>query len=244
MNSPYSQLGSRNTFLDAYRGSAVLLMIIFHFCWDLREFNYINYSLADTFWTNFRSVIVFLFLTAVGWSTYISKTKETQAENHPKKFLVRQVKLLLSASSISLITYIAFPSQWIYFGILHFIFLVSFIHYPFACYPWLSAIIGLTIGLVFFLTNWLQFPKIYHVIVNELGAPKYTLDIVYPFPWIACVFIGPVLAKTFDKIRLQNSSFVIILNWLGRHALGIYLLHQIMLYSLVSGATFLIKRLS
>jgi len=238
---PPSQFSYRNNFLDTYRGSAVLLMIVFHFCWDLREFNHMSYNLTDSFWVGFRAVILFLFLTAVGWSAYISKRKENHLANHFKKFLARQIKLLLSATCISLITYIAFPSQWIYFGILHFILIISFIHYPFASYPALSAIIGLTIGLLFFLTDWFLFPHVYNLITDELGAPKYTLDIVYPFPWVACVFVGPIIGKTLSKISLQNSPFANILSWLGRNALGIYLLHQVILYSLVSTASFLIE---
>lgn len=241
---PPSPTSSRHIFLDAYRGSAVLLMIIFHFCWDLREFNYISYNLFDPFWVNFRAVILFLFLTAVGWSTYISKIPPPFQTSHFKKFLVRQMKLLIAAASISLITYLAFPSQWIYFGILHFILLASFILYPFARYPRLNAIIGLAIGLIFFVTSWLQFPNIHHFLLNELGAPQYTLDIVYPFPWIACVFFGPIIGKFLNKITVRNNSLVSILSWLGQHALIIYLLHQIILYSLISVATFLIKQLN
>ncbi|MFT2109662.1 heparan-alpha-glucosaminide N-acetyltransferase [Marinomonas sp. 2405UD68-3] len=226
---------NRNSLLDTYRGAAVFLMIIFHFCWDLREFGYIDYKLNDTFWVLFRSVILFLFLTAIGWSAYLSQRTLTNRQHKIRRFLLRQRKLLIASTAISLATYVFFPNQWIYFGILHFILIVNFIHYPFASYPIISAAIGALIGTLYYLTDLLLFPSIYGFITESLGAPKNTLDIIYPFPWVACVFIGPIFGKYIPNNALIASPYLIyIFAWLGRHALNVYLLHQIILYSLVS----------
>lgn len=226
---------SRNFILDIYRGAAVSLMIVFHFCWDLREFEYIDYKLSDTFWVLFRAVILFLFLTAIGWSAYLSQKKSTDKVYKVRSFFLRQRKLLIASIGISLATYLAFPNQWIYFGILHFIFIVNFIHYPFAAYPTVSAVIGVIIGALYYSTDLLFFPNVYEFMIESLGAPKNTLDIISPFPWVACVFIGPIFGKyTPHNVLIKPSYFVHILAWLGRHALSVYLLHQIILYSLVS----------
>ncbi|MBU2240237.1 MAG: DUF1624 domain-containing protein, partial [Gammaproteobacteria bacterium] len=48
----------RSAFLDVYRGTAVLLMMIFHFCWDLRNFGFMEFSIYDPFWVYFRSLIL------------------------------------------------------------------------------------------------------------------------------------------------------------------------------------------
>ncbi|WP_330221497.1 heparan-alpha-glucosaminide N-acetyltransferase [Marinomonas phaeophyticola] len=241
-----TMLKKRNPTLDLYRGLAVLLMMIFHFCWDLREFNHISYHLTDPFWVYFRSIILFLFLTAIGWSAYISKSQNCNQSqsNILKRFLMRQGKLLLAAVSISLITYITFPSQWIYFGILHFIFILSFIHYPFASLPIISASIGLFLFLIYQLTDWLLFPNIHYLITNDFGAPKYTLDIIYPFPWVTCIFIGPLIGKALSNVHLQTSLLTNLLSWLGQHALNIYLIHQLILYTAVKLTTDLLSHLN
>jgi len=183
----------------------------------------------------FRAVILFLFLTAVGWSTYLSQQKSTDRRDNIRSFLLRQRKLLIASIGISLTTYMAFPNQWIYFGILHFIFLVSFIHFPFASYPTVSATIGVIIGFLYYATDLLLFPNAYDFIIESLGAPKNTLDIIYPFPWVACVFMGPIFGKYISHNALIKPLYSVrILAWLGRHALNVYLLHQIILYSLIS----------
>ncbi len=237
---------SRNFILDIYRGIAVLLMMIFHFCWDLREFGFIDYKLSDPFWVTFRSIILFLFLTAIGWAAYLSHKKPISSTHKTRQFLLRQRKLLAAAALISFATYTAFPYQWIYFGILHFILIVSFIHYPFASYPLISATIGLLIGIIYYSTDWLLFPNIYHFIIN-LGAPQNTLDIIYPFPWVACVFLGSILGQLSNQLEQSFHSHTLkpllithFFTWLGQNALSIYLLHQIILYGLVSLTAYLL----
>lgn len=220
----------RSAFLDVYRGSAVLLMMIFHFCWDLRNFGFMEFYIYDPFWVYFRSLILTLFLTAIGWSTYLTLSKA----KHPS-FWVRDIKLFVSAAAISLATYLAAPDQWIYFGILHFIFIASLVTRPFAKWPISSALVGASIIIIYHSTNWLHFPNAFSIISSYIELPQRTLDIVFPFPWIAVVLIGPLLGHlNWHKCPTPNTLTIHILAFMGRYALPIYLIHQVILFALVA----------
>ncbi len=237
----------RSGVLDLYRGLAVLLMMVFHFCWDLGSFGFIEFSIRDPFWVYFRSLILTLFFTAIGWSAYVALTKQEINKSLSLKstlsaFIKRDLKLLLSASAISLATYLAVPDQWIYFGILHFIFIASLISRPFVRWPVSSALFGITIVGIYHLTDWLAFPNLFYHLIDIFHLPHKTLDIVFPFPWIGVVFIGPLLGYwkwhtyALPKHWLMNS-----LAFMGRHALVIYLLHQIVLFAFVAALKTLVS---
>ena len=220
----------RSAFLDVYRGSAVLLMMIFHFCWDLLNFGFLEYSIHDPFWVYFRSLILTLFLTAIGWSAYITLGKPSKSS-----MWKRDIKLFISAAAISLATYLAIPEQWIYFGILHFIFVASLLIRPLAKWPVLSALAGAIIILIYHSTNWLHFPNAFATITSYVALPDRTLDIVFPFPWIGVVLIGPLLGYlNWHKCPTPNNLVIQILAFMGRYALPFYLIHQLVLFSLVA----------
>ncbi|MBR7889011.1 DUF1624 domain-containing protein [Marinomonas sp. A79] len=231
MQSAYNTQ-KRSAFLDVYRGSAVLLMMIFHFCWDLRDFDFLTFSIHDPFWVYFRKVILLLFLSAVGWSSYLAHISMKQKK---APFWRRDAKLFCSAAGISLVTYLAVPDQWIYFGILHFIFIASLITRPFAGWPIVSALIGASIVFLYQLTHWLHFPNAFAMITQYISLPSRTLDIVFPFPWLGVVLIGPIIGHLrWHQWSLPNNLLTSILAYMGRHALPFYLLHQLVLYSLVA----------
>lgn len=228
----HSTSAYRSPFLDVYRGLAVLLMMIFHLCWDLRHFGFIHYNLHDPFWVDFRSLILTLFLTAIGWSAYLTSEKTSK---HRLISWKRDSKLFISACVISLATYLALPDQWIYFGILHFILVASFIIRPLARWPIACALFGSLILLVYQTTTWLEFPNAFAVLSRYVSLPEKTLDIVFPFPWIGVVFLGPLLGYLqWHQLKWPPRLFPNILAFMGRHALTIYLSHQLILFTLVA----------
>ena len=240
--SPTSEPNKRSAFLDVYRGSAVLLMMIFHFCWDLRHFGFMEFDIYSPFWVYFRSLILILFLSAIGWSTYIALNKN---HGRPLSFWKRDIKLLISAGTISLATYLAMPDQWIYFGILHFIFFASLIIRPVANKPLACALVGAIIILIYHFTNWLHFPNAFSIITNYIALPQRTLDIVFPFPWIGVVFIGPLFGYlNWQRCPTPNNIIIHILAFMGRHALPIYLSHQLILFALVATFKMVLLRFS
>lgn len=236
----FSMTTKRSVFLDLYRGLAVLLMIAFHFCWDLRNFGFIDFSIYDPFWVYFRRIILILFLTAVGWSTYVALAKNSAAS-----FWKRDLKLLVCALAISLATYWAMPTQWIYFGILHFIFIASIIARPLTTRPILSALVGAVVIVIYQFTSWLHFPNAFSTITHYLALPQRTLDIVFPFPWVGIILIGPLLGYlSWQTFPTTQHRLVHMIAFMGRHALPIYLSHQLILFALVGGAKMMFTHFS
>ena len=132
----------RDTSLDLMRGIAIIMMIVFHFIYDLNTFGFTEIPLF-THWLGvaWRCLIVFLFLSAVGISLVFAHSKGIQY----KKFLRRLFYLGMAALTVSSGTYIMFPDGWVYFGILHLIWVSSLIALVFINHPKISLMIALLI---------------------------------------------------------------------------------------------------
>ena len=209
------------------RGIAIIMMIAFHFIYDLNSFGFSDIPLF-THWAGiaWRCLIVFLFLSAVGISLVIAYSKGIKF----KKFLKRLLYLGIAALFVSAGTYVMFPDGWVYFGILHLIWFSTIIAISFVNLPKTALLIAalILIGAIFDQPN-LSFISYLLEPYLPLGSVDY-----YPlFPWLSFVFIGIYLGHNpyYQKI------FIFRLNWLeviGKHALIIYLTHQLVLFSVVS----------
>ena len=114
----------RDLSLDLIRGLAIIMMIAFHFIYDLNSFGFTQIPLF-THWLGiaWRCLIVFLFLSAVGISLVLAHKDHLKF----KKFLKRIFYLGLAALLVSAGTFVMFPDGWVYFGILHLIWISSLI---------------------------------------------------------------------------------------------------------------------
>ena len=209
------------------RGIAIIMMIAFHFIYDLNSFGFSDIPLF-THWAGiaWRCLIVFLFLSAVGISLVIAHSKGIKF----KKFLKRLLYLGIAALFVSAGTYVMFPDGWVYFGILHLIWFSTIIAISFVNLPKTSLLSAalILIGAIFDQPN-LSFISY----LLEPYLPFGSVDYYPLFPWLSFVFIGIYLGHNpyYQKI------FIFRLNWLeviGKHALIIYLTHQIVLFSIVS----------
>ena len=220
-------INTRDSALDLMRGIAIIMMIAFHFIYDLNSFGFSDIPLF-THWAGiaWRCLIVFLFLSAVGISLVIAHGKGIKF----KKFLKRLLYLGIAALFVSAGTYVMFPDGWIYFGILHLIWFSTIIAISFVNLPKTSLLIAalILIGAIFDQPN-LSFISYLLEPYLPLGSVDY-----YPlFPWLSFVFIGIYLGHN----PYYQKTFIFRLNWLeviGKHALIIYLTHQIVLFSVVS----------
>ena len=220
-------INTRDSALDLMRGIAIIMMIAFHFIYDLNSFGFSDIPLF-THWAGiaWRCLIVFLFLSAVGISLVIAHGKGIKF----KKFFKRLLYLGIAALFVSAGTYVMFPDGWVYFGILHLIWFSTIIAISFVNLPKTSLLIAalILIGAIFDQPN-LSFISY----LLEPYLPFGSVDYYPLFPWLSFVFIGIYLGHNpyYQKI------FIFRLNWLeviGKHALIIYLTHQIVLFSIVS----------
>ena len=59
--------------LDIFRGYAIVLMVIFHFCFDLNYFHIVPINIrSESFWIYFRFCIVFMFIFSAGMSLQLA----------------------------------------------------------------------------------------------------------------------------------------------------------------------------
>ena len=91
----------RLVVIDALRGLAILLMVIFHFCFDLSYFGLADFNFyQDLFWLHARTFILSLFLLLVGCSLVLANGGKLDI----RRYLRRLAMLIASAALITLST--------------------------------------------------------------------------------------------------------------------------------------------
>ena len=208
---------------DLVRTTAIGLMLIFHTCFDLKNFQVWDLSKASPFWWHYLpNIIVSLFFLAVGLSLVLAHPQTVQW----KKFWLRSAKIALGAAAISLVTYCYFPQSWIYFGTLHCIVFIGLValplrHYPKLCLGLAVLILGADLG---FNVPWPWF-----------SLDHDSLDYIPPLPWISATLLGIWIAQQ-GWHRWPGSSIPRplkkIIHATGRHSLLIYLLHQPVIFGI------------
>ncbi|MCF8060748.1 MAG: DUF1624 domain-containing protein, partial [Bacteriovoracaceae bacterium] len=214
-------LSNRYPIVDIMRGFAVLLMIIFHLGFDLTVFGFTNFDFQnDLFWWTFPRVIVTLFLFSMGQSLEITHKPPLKI----KKVLKRFFKIGGFAVMISIFTYFAFPTRWIYFGTLHCIAVCSILAIPFLNKRWASLIGAAVILLPLLLGFHWPWPQMSHA----------SMDYIPALPWLGVVLLG--MGSTHFSLHKQNVTNFLGRNLLiifGQHSLFIYLIHQPILFGIV-----------
>ncbi|MEO0443323.1 MAG: heparan-alpha-glucosaminide N-acetyltransferase, partial [Pseudomonadota bacterium] len=217
----------RLAWVDALRGLAIVLMIIFHFCYDLRYFGYVNWNVPNgPNWWPFRYLILSLFIFTLGISLSLAHKKKFK----PSAFVKRLLQLIVASLAITAMSLVVFPQAWIYFGILHFMTAASLVGIVFVKRP----VIALALGLLILSGYWLG-------IVNSRWPfewfsgflPRRTEDFVPLFPWLGVMLLGVGLAgvlpiATFSLPKAEQFKALI---YLGKHGLIIYLIHQPILFA-------------
>ncbi|MEM2822332.1 MAG: heparan-alpha-glucosaminide N-acetyltransferase, partial [Candidatus Pacearchaeota archaeon] len=236
--------------IDVLRGIAVIMMIVFHFFFDLDFFGVRSFNLDKVFWFIFARTIAIIFIFLVGLCLTISYARaKTEGKACFKKYLLRGVKIILLGLCITAITFITFPEWTIYFGILHFIGLSIILAYPFLTLKSARAMIFIIILALFFLLFGIFLNKIslnfpYLLWLGLEPKTFYTFDYFPLFPWFGVVLIGifsgHLLYKGGERqFKIQIGIGKIFawplsgLAFLGRHSLIIYLLHQPILSLLI-----------
>ena len=113
---------SRFWELDVLRGIAVVMMIVFHFLWDLNYFGIIQQPLYVGFWGIFQKITAISFLLLVGICLTISYNNAVAEKiDYKMKFLKRGARIFGLGLLITLMTFIFVPQGTIIFGVLHLI---------------------------------------------------------------------------------------------------------------------------
>jgi uncharacterized membrane protein len=222
--------------LDALRGVAIVWMTIYHFCFDLNHFGWIQQNFYhDPLWIWQRTFIVSLFLLCAGAGQAVALHQGQTWQRFWKRWAqVAGCALLVSAGS-----YFMYPKTFIYFGVLHGIAVMLIIVRLTAHWgAWLWPLGALAIASKFIafhavsISPSLQFLN--EKAFNWLGWVSklpVTEDYVPLFPWLGVMWWGMaaaqwLLAHRRDALTASIAPSARALAWLGTWSLTWYMLHQ------------------
>ena len=242
MSSLENQLpgSARLVVVDAWRGVAIALMVIFHFCFDLAHFGFARFDFYnDPFWLNFRTFILSLFLLLAGLSLVLA----TRRGINRRRFVERLLRVAGGAALVSVATWWMFGERFVFFGVLHFIVVASLLGLLFIRKPVVALALGVALLVV---GNSWQFPWFDQPGWRWIGMMTHkpaTEDYVPLIPWFGISLIGMVLGdflsrrgrlEALNDLLPADNAPVRLLAFSGRHSLLIYLLHQPLLLGLLN----------
>lgn len=228
----------RVALVDGARTVAIALMIVYHFCFDLRHFGVIAADFEnDRFWLASRGVILSSFLVLAGVSLALADIARVRTA----QFWRRIALVAAAALAVSLVSLVVFPRSFIYFGVLHCIAVTSVLARPHADKPWVALVAGLAIIVAGTLLTHAAFDA---RVLSPIGFAVHkplTEDYVPLFPWSGVMLLGiaaghalaaPPLRPRIDRVTVPGWFA-----WPGRHSLLLYLVHQPVLFAVLSLAT-------
>ncbi|PYF00245.1 putative membrane protein [Rhizobium sp. PP-F2F-G38] len=228
-------------WLDVVRGIAILAMASYHFSWDLEYFGYLAPGTVGTgLFKYYARGIASSFLLLAGFSLVLGHFPRFRGG----PFLIRFGKIAAAAAVISIATWFAFPSGFIFFGILHSIAAASLIGLLFLRLPvavTLVAAVAAFVAPLYLRSAFFDTPALWWVGLSET-LPRSN-DYVPLLPWLAPFLTGIALGRIalgstcLDRAgpsERQPNRLARGLAFAGRHSLPIYLIHQPLLFSLVA----------
>lgn len=227
--------------IDFFRGLAVIGMLIYHFFFILNFFELTQFELQEGSWLALARFVQLIFLLSVGVSMALVVQKYSALEL-PKSFIYKKLfrhafVIFICALIVSGVTWIAAPTEFVRFGILHFIAVSIVLLSSMAFYPRFAFLFGI---LVILLTPFAQFlsdnPFLY-----PFGNTSFpALDYFPLFPWMNLVAFGIALGHyAFQRYErrflyfLPESRVIHSVAWLGRRSLAFYMLHIPFLFGII-----------
>ncbi|MBU1681220.1 DUF1624 domain-containing protein [Candidatus Micrarchaeota archaeon] len=217
----------RRMDIDAFRGVAIVLMIIFHLTFDLEFLRIVHFNFEDLWLVLFQRVVGTMFLLLVGISLILSEKKNNEGY---KRHLKRAVKLGAVALLISIATWIVAPTDFIKFGVIHCIAVSTLMAPLFFRFKWLNLILGIILIITGISVHYTEIDYLFW-----LGWITHTYTALdhYPLiPWFGVVLIGLFLGKVMPEFKVKN-KLTESLTYLGRNSLLIYVIHQPLIISLL-----------
>ena len=247
MKKDYS---NRYQLIDAFRGFALVNMVIYHFCYDI----FAAYGL-DPEWFTYPWVIVWERFICVSFILSAGRSLHFSYQPIRRGLIINLCGLL-----ITLVTALVMPEQAVWFGVLNLIGCAMLIAALLRklldkINPFFGAALSLMLFAVFygvperyigfFNIKLLRVPDFFYQFKYAafLGFPDEGFRSSDYFPIITWIFIFLLgyflwgIVKRYKKEELFRRGFA-PLNFLGRHALIIYLIPQ----PLLMGICFLIFR--
>jgi len=231
--------------VDALRGVAIMMMVIYHLMYDLYYFQVTDAIFTNLFWFYFQRATAGTFIVLVGVSLTLSVSALRQRGQSERAIFTllfrRSLRVFGWGLVITVVTWIVFGwASAVKFGILHFIGVAIMLAYPFLTLRWLNlalwiglsllgrALNGMTISGPWLL--WFGIQPMNHVYVDYFPL----------IPWFGVMLLGVFLGNMLYTNGERRYSLPLPampfrpLQWLGEHSLLLYLIHQPLLFVLLT----------
>jgi uncharacterized membrane protein len=226
--------------VDAARGVAIIMMVVYHTTYDLDTLGGYDIQSTSGYWALFADVTAGLFLFLVGVSLAISRARTRRTGwSLFGKYLARGLRILAYGMVLTLV-FLVLRMGVVAFGILHLIGVSIILAYPFLRFRFINLVLGALIfaaGLYIMARDpisqsfWLL-P--FGVVPEGVMMPDYRPLL----PWFGVVLIGLFFGnlvygggrRLSDKVPAMARPLLP----LGRNSLFIYLIHQPILILLLA----------
>jgi uncharacterized membrane protein len=226
--------------IDCLRGFAVLLMLLYHFLYDLDFFGIENIEIRSGLFLYVGRGSAFLFILISGIALSISHSRALDKEiggnktENFTKYLKRGAKIFLMGLVLTVITWIFLPGQYIIFGILHFFGVSAVLAYPFLKYRKENLFFSLFFGLTGLYLREKTFGFSALLWLGFTPENFTTLDYFPIFPWFGVLLIGIFLGNSlyaggkrkFKIPQTRKNPLIRSISIVGQHSLIIYFIHQ------------------
>ena len=229
--------------VDAARGVAIIMMVVYHTTYDLDVLGGYNIDAASGRWALFADATAGLFLFLVGVSLAISRSRtRLTGWGLFEKYLARGLRILAYGMILTGVFWVL-QMGLVAFGILHLIGVSIILAYPFLRLRFTNLVLG-----------FLIFVAGQYVLAQDLVSENYWLlpfgvipeGVIMPdyrplLPWFGVVLIGLFFGNVVyadgrrpaglpDNAPLPGKPLLP----LGRNSLFIYLIHQPIVIALLA----------
>jgi uncharacterized membrane protein len=232
-------LNERLWEVDALRGVAIMMMVVYHFTYDLDQFGNFDIGASTGNWQRFANLTAFMFVSLVGVSLVLSYSRATARLTDEwslvQKYLLRGARIFGYGMLITVAVWLFAPGGSIVFGILHLIGVSIIFAYPFLRWPKAALPVG---AALIVLGIYMGYPRVDFPWLVWLGFRPTDIGTMYDYrpmiPWFGVallgIFAGYLLYRDgMRRFRLPDLNHVPAIRGLavlGRYSLGIYLIHQ------------------
>jgi uncharacterized membrane protein len=230
---------NRIAAIDMVRGAAIIGVMIYHLCWDMRFLELVDWAVdTDPAWLIFARSLLGSFMLLTGMGLELGHADGFKVKPFWRRFGI----LVVCSAVITVATVIMFPDAYVYFGVLHAIALFSLFGVAFVRVRWWW-VAGVAV-LFIVPPVFIHLPLFNSRPMSVLGfwtVPPLTNDLVPVFPWFGFVLLGILIARggkasglwqklaTWSGGGLPGKGLAIA----GRWSLFLYLAHQPALWAIL-----------
>lgn len=224
--------------VDAARGVAILMVVLYHLVYDLDNFGGYPIESTSGFWRVFAdaSAFAFVFLAGLSLSLSHARARGKGRTNYFSDYLLRRGAKIFAYGMLITLVFWVLDFGAVVFGILHLIGASIVLSYPFLKLRLPNLLLGLLLVAVgvYLLAAYTGPSGPLGVLLAPFGIePKglFMPDYRPLLPWFGVVLLGlffgnVVYAGRTATGRTQSNTYARPLTLLGKHTLLIYLVHQ------------------